>query len=301
MKRPLSILILIAAAIFCGCNKFAPVCDSAYVCASFDISLGNTTKAGIDGDGAAGHVNRCILQIWKGDEIFKTEVRTAPEGTRRFSFKGVLLEPDQTYDFLFWADCGTAEGADLYYSTQSLKNVSLIDPSIGNNDALDAFCGGMQECDIESEYEADLILRRPLAQLNVITADLPDMSTLPLAAEFIPKTVSYSYTACTSFDVREGKSVGEPLLISIKDAPVYGETQPAGECTLAMAYLFPVEEESVSELALIICNVNGSSISSSYDNIPFKTDWRTNVIGSLLTTKGDISVHLNPLFEQEIL
>lgn len=296
MKKFLFILTL-SAAIICGCSKLAPVPET--VCASFDVRMDNATKAAIDSDGAAGHVNRCILQIWKGDEIYKTVIRTAPEGTRRFSFKGVSLEPDQTYDFLFWADCGASEDEDLHYSTTSLKNVSLIDTSIGNNDALDAFCGRMLGCDIDSEFEADLTLLRPLAQLNVITTDLPDLSTLPLAAEFIPKAVSYSYTACTAFDVYQGKAIGEPALISIKDAPVYGNGQPKDNCTLAMSYLFLEGGESLSSLSLTIVNENGTFISSSCDNIPFKTNYRTNVIGNLLTTKGDVSIQLAPLFDDE--
>lgn len=311
MKKSLFILTFVSA-FLCACNKLAPVPEM--VCASFDVSMDNTTKAAMDGDGAAAHVNRCILQIWKGDEVFRTVVRTAPEGTRRFSFRGVLLEPGQTYDFLFWADCGTAQGGDLYYLSQSLKNVSLIDPSIGNNDALDAFCGRILGCDIDDEYEFDLILRRPLAQLNVITADLPALSALPLGGEFIPEVVSYSYTACTAFDVREGRAVGKPVLISVKDAPVYGrlnedvplpdgkssETSPAEMCTLAMSYLFPEEGESVSSLALAIRNENGSVISSSYENIPFRTNWRTNVTGNVLTEKGTFSIQLVPLFDGEI-
>ena len=291
--------MLVVAAIICSCSKLAPVCEPAYVYASFDVSMDNTTKATIDGDGAAGHVNRCVLQIWKGDEIYKTVVRTAPAGTREYSFKGVTLDPECTYDFLFWADCGTAEGGDLYYSTESLKSVRMLCPEGCNNDAADAFCNRISGCTIDSVYETELILRRPLAQLNVIAADLPQIEQLPLCEEFRPQSVSYSYSACTGFDVLEGKTVGEAVAVSVTDAPVYGVTTQDGMRTLAMTYLFPQDGDAVVGFDLAVRNENGTVVTGHVDNLPLKINWRTNVIGNLLTVKGGFSVSVVPMFDGE--
>lgn len=285
-------------ALVCGCSKDAPSGEENLVSASFCVSTGEFTRAADDGDGAAGHVNRCILQIWKGEELYKTEIRTAPAGTREFSFKGVTLNPEETYDFLFWADCGTATGGDLYYSTQSLKNVSMLIPEKGNDDAMDAFCNHLSECTIDTEHETRLILRRPLAQLNVVTRDLLQVKSLPLAGDFAPKSVSYSFYGCTAFDVLGDKTVGEPEFISVKDVPVYGE-ESQGVRTLAMSYLFPQEGESVSAVKIEVTNVNGTTVTSSFDNVPFKANWRTNITGNILTVKGGFSVLLVPMFTDE--
>lgn len=297
MKKYLFILTL-AAALLCGCSKLAPVHET--VCASFDVSMDEYTKATADGDGAAANVNRCILQIWKGNEIYRTEFRTAPAGTREFSFKGVVLNPEDSYDFLFWADCGTETGEDLYYSTESLKNVKMLHPDNGNDDAMDAFCNHLSDCRIDAEYETRLILHRPLAQLNIITRDLPAIAGMALAEEFVPKSVSYSYCGCTCFDVREGLVLGEPVSVLVEDAPVYGNVMEDGACTLAMTYIFPSAGESVSAVDVKVMSVNDAVISASCDNVPLKANYRTNIIGNLLTAEGEFSVSLSPMFDGEI-
>lgn len=292
--------MLIAAAIICGCSKSAPVCEPAYAYASFDVSMGEQTKASIDNDGEAGSVNRCILQIWKGDEIYRTVVRTAPAGTREYSFKGIVLDPEDTYDFLFWADCGTPDGGDLYYYTESLKNVRMLQADKGNDDAADAFCNRLLGCRIESEYETQLILRRPLAQLNVITKDLNDITERTLIPGFVPVSVSYILCGCTGFDVREGKSVGDPVYVTVNDAPIYGKEQEDGSRTLAMTYIFPQAGASVSAVDMRVRSANDAVISASCDNVPLKENYRTNIIGNLLTVKGGFSVCVVPMFDGEI-
>lgn len=300
MNRSLSILMLIAAAFICGCSKLVPVYESECVYASFIVSMDEQTRAAIDDDGAAGSVNRCILQIWKGDEIYKTVVRTAPAGTREYSFNGVALDPEDTYDFLFWADCGTEDGGDLYYSTESLRNVTMLNPEKGNDDAADAFCNRVLGHRVGSEYATRLILRRPLAQLNIITKDLPAIAGMTLAEDFAPKSVSYSYCGCTCFDVREGLVLGEPVSVLVEDAPVYGNVMEDGACTLAMTYIFPSAGESVSAVDVKVRSVNDAVISASCDNVPLKANYRTNIIGNLLTAEGEFSVSLSPMFDGEI-
>lgn len=301
MKKALFILTIIAAAILCGCSKFPTAPEESPASISINVSMDEgLTKATADGDGAAANVNRCILQIWNGDELYKTIVRTAPAGTREYSFKGVALNPEETYDFLFWADCGTADGADLYYSTESLRNVTMLQAERGNDDAADAFCNRVLGCRIETEYETRLILHRPLAQLNFITRDLSAIAGMVLAEVFVPKSISYSCSGCAGFDVREGKSVGEPVHISVNDAPIYGKIGEDGSCTLAMTYFFPQSGESVSAVDMKVRGENDAVISASCDNVPFKANYRTNIIGNLLTAEGEFSVSISPIFDGEI-
>lgn len=301
MKRLLFILTLIATAILCGCSKFTTAPGENPQGISFIVSMDDgLTKATIDGDGAGANVNRCILQIWDGETLYKTIVRTAPAGTREYSFKGVTLDPEGSYDFLFWADCGTSDGGDLYYSTESLKHVRMLHPENGNDDALDAFCNYLSDCQIDTEYETRLTLRRPLAQLNVIAGDLPSVGVMPLAEEFVPKSVSYSFSGCTGFDVLRNAAVGDPEIISVTDAPIYGEVTEEGFCTIAMTYAFPQDGKSVSAVDIKVKSANDVVIATSCDNVKFMTNYRTNIIGYLMTVEGEFSVTLSPMFDGEI-
>ena len=300
MKKSLFILTLFAAAILCSCSRIVP--EKAFVSASFSVGMDDgLTKATIDGDGAAANVNRCIIQIWNGDNLYKTIVKTAPAGTRKYYFRNIILKAEETYDFLFWADCGTSDGGDLYYSTQSLKNVRMLQPERGNDDAADAFCNRILGFRTETEYEGDLILHRPLAQLNIISKDLGAVTEIPLAGEFAPVGISYSFSGCTAFDVREGKSVGEPVPVSVNDVPVYGQTVEDGSCTLAMSYIFPYGGKSVSAVDFKVRSANGAVISTSCENVPLQENYRTNIMGSVMTASGEFSVSVSPMFDGEYL
>jgi len=299
LKKFYSILILLAAVLLPGCTRESIV-PSAPVGVEFDVAIDGGDKASFDKDGQAAHVNRCILQIWNGDKIYKTIVKTAPAGTRHFNFKGVILDPEESYDFLFWADCGRESGEDLYYNSSSLKNVSLINPYAGNNDALDAFCNRVLDCHFDDKYEERLILRRPLAQLNIITEDIPSIASLPVAEQFAPESVSLTYYGCSAFDVYANVPVGSPVQYRTADLPVYGELSvsgvPSEKCTLAMIYVLPDVGSSASAVHLSTRCKNGTRIESDFEDVPLVSNYRTNVRGNILTVKGGFEIIVSPYF-----
>lgn len=287
------------AAVLGGCTSESRL-DSGSAVVSFAVNLKDASRASSERDGNAAHVNRCVLQIWKGEEIYRTVVETAPAGDGFFHFKRILLEPGETYDYLFWADCGTADGGDKYYSTTSLKNVRMLDASIGNDDAMDAFCNRLAGCKVDNDYEMTLTLYRPLAQLNVIVDDYSGIAGFQVQNEFRPVDVSYSYRGCTAFNVLTNKSVGDAVMIDVKDVPVFDGVAASDSLKIVMAYLFPFNGESVSAVDLTIRNANGSTTSSHFDNIPFKQNYRTNIRGRLMTVSGSFSIIVEPLFDGEI-
>jgi len=267
---------------------------------SFAVNLKDASRASSERDGNAAHVNRCVLQIWKGEEIYRTVVETALAGDGFFHFKRILLEPGETYDYLFWADCGTADGGDKYYSTASLKNVRLLDASVGNNDALDAFCNKLQDCKVDDDYDITLTLYRPLAQLNVFADDFSGIAGQQVQNEFRPVAVSYSYQGCTAFNVLTNKSVGDAVMIDVKDVSVFDDVAASDSLKIVMTYLFPYNGESVSAIDLTIKNANGSTVGSRFENVPFKQNYRTNIRGRLMTVSGSFSIIVEPLFDGEI-
>ena len=90
------------------------------------------TKAVNDDFGQGGSVNRCILEIYYKNELYK-RIEKGVAG-KQITFDNLNLIPSQEYDFVFWADCATEKTAgstttfeDKIYKTTNtggLQNMS---------------------------------------------------------------------------------------------------------------------------------------------------------------------------------
>jgi len=291
----LTVLLLLSS-----CTK-----ENQWSAATFDVVIPDSapTRGSADGDGAGAKINRFIMQIWMDGVIFRTEIGTAPEGTRQYTFKSVPLTDNHVYDFLFWADCGNQDGTDRYYNTSSLKNVSIKDMTAACLDATDAFCNQPDALlpegqkligqKVKGEFTRTILLKRPLAQLNIITTDLDKLKSRDLADDIKPVTVDFSYTACTAFSVYSNTSVGAAQTIKYTDKPLYN-IEATG--TMAMSYLFPFEGEDVSTVSFKAKTATGAEIVNIVDNVPFKRNYRTNISGSLLTEEGNFKLIVDPMW-----
>ena len=138
---------------------------------SLKANASTHSKAVSDGDGAAANVNRYICEVYTGGNRYMRKVNTVTAGTLQTTFDFKLVK-GQTYDLLFWADCGNADGSDLYYNTASLKNVEVLTTQISCTDKRDAFFGNDQIALGETQITKTVYLKRPFAQLNIITTDI---------------------------------------------------------------------------------------------------------------------------------
>ena len=115
------------------------------------------------------------------------------------------LDMDKTYKVAFWAQ-NSGTGA---YDTQDLTQVKVNYAAAANNDELrDAFCALSDTID-KSSTANEVILRRPLAQVNVGTTGWDYEG----AAMLKPSAVSYTQSEITLegvaqyYDVLEGKAL----------------------------------------------------------------------------------------------
>jgi len=300
MKRllfSLTVLLLLSS-----CAK-----ENQWSAATIDVVVPDLsqTRGSADGDGAGAKINRFIMQIWMDGVVLRTEIGTAPAGTKQYSFKSVPLTDNHVYDFLFWADCGNSDGTDLYYNTSSLKNVSIKDMTAACLDATDAFCNQpdavLEEGQkligqkVKGEFKRTVVLRRPLAQLNIITTDLAKLKSVDLADDVKPVKVDFSYTACTAFSVYTNSSVGDARTVQYTDKPLYN-IEATG--TMAMSYLFPANGEDVSRVTFKAKTATGAEVVNIVDNVPFKRNYRTNISGALLTEEGNFKLTVDPIWEQ---
>ena len=257
---------------------------------SVTVPQGIQTRATGDGDGSM--VNRCILEIYRDGALYgERKVSTVTSGKATFS--DLRLVAQQTYDFVFWADCAD-NGVDKYYDTESgLTQISAKEYK-GNEERFDAFFLCQKDYKVEASFnETGWVLKRPFGQLNIKTDDLGDIPT-----ELQPDAVSVVFKNLpTSFNALEGVTNEATQ----EEVTYKANILDAASGKLTVDYLWASEEESatLSDFTMTFLN-NDTEIctNDAFTNIPIRRNYRTMVSGNLLTKKGTINVTIDPNFDE---
>ena len=279
---------------------------------TFEVSADNiATKAAIDRDGNGTAVNRFIMEVYLAkttgelvllDRQVKAPTAASPKST---SFNLTLIK-DQEYKVLFWADKGTDAMGDLYYkTTDNLQNVSFLNAARkGNNDALDAFSKMevITRAESKAGFSKSVKLTRPFGQVNFITTDIPAINNLSGGSQFLPTDVKVSYTTCTGFNVLTQTGTGSEAIEYT--APVYSAMDPAtnpAKYTLSMDYMLTAtSDRETRNLVKLTALANGYELTTvEVINYPVQRNYRTNIIGKILTGDATFDITIDPIYGGE--
>ena len=309
--KTLSASVLMALALT-ACQKEEFGGNEAEGIYTFEVSADNiATKAAIDRDGNGTAVNRFIMEVYLAkttgelvllDRQVKAPTAASPKST---SFNLTLIK-DQEYKVLFWADKGTDAMGDLYYkTTDNLQNVSFLNAARkGNNDALDAFSKMEVITREESKagFSKSVQLTRPFGQVNFITTDIPAIRALSGGSDFLPTDVRVSYTTCTGFNVLTQTGTGSEAIEYT--APVYSAMDPAtnpAKYTLSMDYMLTAtSDRETRNLVKLTALANGYELTTvEVANYPVQRNYRTNIIGKILTGDVTFNITIDPIYDGE--
>ena len=200
---------------------------------------------------------------------------------------------DQDYTVLFWAN---KQGMD-YFDLTDLRQVG-VKQAASNNDDRDAFCGKDQLAQHDGAQSKTVELKRPFAQINIATlVNAVDYDINPVSSLVKVKDIPVSYNVFT------GEPVGDE-----GEVEYTVNTVPAGNLTVngtdykkvAMNYaLVPAtaDNSATVEVYYEINTANGT-VKSSIPNVPVKKNYRTNIIGNLLTSNASYTIELKPGFDE---
>ena len=309
--KTLSASVLMALALT-ACQKEEFGGNEAEGIYTFEVSADNiATKAAIDRDGNGTAVNRFIMEVYLAkttgelvllDRQVKAPTAASPKST---SFNLTLIK-DQEYKVLFWADKGTDAMGDLYYkTTDNLQNVSFLEAARkGNNDALDAFSKMevITRAESKAGFSKSVKLTRPFGQVNFITTDIPAINALTGGSAFLPTDVKVSYTTCTGFNVLTQTGTGSEAIEYT--APVYSAMDPAtnpAKYTLSMDYMLTAtSDRETRNLVKLTALANGYELTTvEVANYPVQRNYRTNIIGKILTGDVTFNITIDPIYDGE--
>ena len=283
-----------------GCNKeqVTEVPDGQMVDVTFTAALPGEMATKTIGDGQT--AKNLYVSVYENDAdkthlvgLDKTATFTDLKTQVTFS-----LVKGKTYNFVFWAQA--SEGAP--YDVTDLKNIKVKDYTTGANDEKrDAFYATRKELKVNGSLTETIKLYRPFAQVNFATADYADA----MKAGFNPAVSSFTASeAATTFDTfaEEGKDKVEVALTETEiPADVLKTLDGVTYTRLAMNYLIPVGKQGEShniDVAATFKANNGEAVTVSAPNAPVQNNYRTNILGNLLTSQVIFNVEIVPIFNE---
>lgn len=291
-------------AVSCNKEQVTEVPDGQMVDVTFTAALPGEMATKALGDGQT--AKTLHVSVYENDaekthlgDLDKTATFTDLKTQVTFS-----LVKGKTYNFVFWAQ---AEGATCY-DIEDLKNIKIsYEGAVANDENRDAFYATRKELKVNGALTETIKLYRPFAQVNFGTADLFDAA----AAGFIPAQSAFTATDVANvFDTfnAEGKVEGpatDKVTFAKAEIPGGGETLVTKDGTkylwMTMNYILPVGkqgEKHISNVTAEFIPESGDPITASAPQAPVQNNYRTNILGNLLTSQVIFNVEIVPIFNE---
>ena len=279
MKK-LIYLLLAVPLFFTSCNKEEGIVSEESVQVSFITELPKRigTRAGTTDL----NVNKVVCAVFEdGEEIITLrEVITIQEG-EDIVFAPRLIK-GRTYEVVFWA---------MKDNNYDMTAITRTSGTTATENDFDAFTESV-EIEVTGSKSETVTLKRPLAQLNLgVTSE--DWNAVASVETFgmTPTKMVIKLTGKDTFNALAGAITGEEKELTYT-LDVSGEGLVAGENTyksIAMCYIYPDAGQENIDITYTIYDQNNEAIREdvTIQNIPLENNYRTNVVGGLLT--GTIS------------
>lgn len=222
------------------------------------------------------------------------------------------LVKDQKYNFIFWAQTPV----DGYYTidgTEGLKKITA-DYSThkgANDENRDAFFAVEKDLVISGPVSKTVTLTRPLAQVNIGTLDELKAGTATAPAIDLTDATSKVVVKDVPTVFAPLATTPETMFSGASDVTFQAAAVPTEKLSvkgveydyLAMNYVFAPAEGTICNLTAEFSLTGMEPISLSSPATPLKRNYRTNILGKLLTSTADFIVVVDPAFagdEEEV-
>ena len=218
----------------------------------------------------------------------------------------VTLAKGTTYKAIFWAQ-NSACGA---YTVSDDMKVTIDYAGINNDESRDAFFASSDPFTVDGST-VSVVLKRPFAQVNVGA---------------FPWDVEYAEESGMNVALSAANISGVPNIINLFDGAVEGEVDVVYTQSsipqenlyvdmdedgvdeaydyISMSYILAAPESSVHAMSFTISDLdNGVStvLESGLSSVPVKRNWRTNIVGQVLTGEMTFNIKIDPSYEGETL
>ena len=284
-------------AVSCNKEQVTEVHDGQTVDVTFTAALPGEMATKAIGDGQT--AKKLYVSVYENDDaktkldLDKTATFTDLKTQVTFS-----LVKGKTYNFVFWAQA--AEGAP--YDVTDLKNIKIsYEGAEANDEKRDAFYATRKELKVNGALTETIKLYRPFAQVNFGTADYE----AAVAAGVEPvKSVFTATDVATIFDTFEAEGKEAKDVVTFTESALPGETlvTKAGDYKwMTMNYILPMGKQDAKHISNVTAEFipeTGITVKASSPQTPVQNNYRTNILGNLLTSQVIFNVEIVPIFNE---
>ncbi|MBP3662526.1 MAG: right-handed parallel beta-helix repeat-containing protein [Bacteroidales bacterium] len=274
--------------------------------ATFTVTVPGETATKAFSDGT--NINKVLYEIYKTDEVETATAQPLAKGAVSMSNKEATvtfdLLQDQEYTVIFWAQKSVnEEGTNKYYNTGDLRTVSINAATAlnANDEDRAAFFKRVDFATPMAEVK-EVELVRPFAQLNLGTTATSLNPVQPGQTQGYTINVEKSYVKVeglsTTFNTLTGVAAEEDndFEFALYETPYAQDNTEVLEVNgvkyhyVGMNYFFVSKNEDLVTVSYKIKTDKGEITNENIINVPVKANYRTNIIGNLLTTEADFEI-----------
>ena len=294
--------------------------NEAQVTFSLAAEGGIATRAISDGTGA----KKLVYAVYNASgELIETIANTDVNGqiVDNSAFDNGLTEnvtitlaKGQQYTVAFWAQNPNCTA----YTTTDLKNVTIDYAGLNNDETRDAFFKA-ETFTVTGNTEIDVVLKRPFAQINVGVYQT-DWDAAKASGIEIEKSKVTIENAATSINLLTGEVGGEqtveygfdiipaqfatPETLDVdldKDGTKENYVYPSMSYILANDETTGYAKTALEDLDFTFAPISGNNInfSEGLNAVPVQRNWRTNIIGKILTGDVTFNITIDPIYDGE--
>lgn len=284
-------------AVSCNKEQVTEVPDGQMVDVTFTAALPGEMATKAIGDGQT--AKTLHVSVYENDDA-KTkldldQIATFTDLKTQVTFS---LVKGKTYNFVFWAQA--AEGAP--YDVTDLKNIKIsYEGAEANDEKRDAFYATRKELKVNGALTETIKLYRPFAQVNFGTADYE----AAVAAGVEPvKSVFTATDVATVFDTFEAEGKEAKDVVTFTESALPGETlvTKAGDYKwMTMNYILPMGKQDAKHISNVTAEFipeTGITVKASSPQTPVQNNYRTNILGNLLTSQVIFNIEIVPIFNE---
>lgn len=294
MKK-LIYLLLAMPLFFTSCSKDEEMANEESVQVSFSTEL--PRRIGTRTGTTDLNVDNVVCAVFENRE----EISTLRDTIIIQDGEDIVFAPrlikGRTYDVVFWAM------KENNYDVGNMTAITRTSGTSAKESDFDAFTECV-EVEVTGSKSETVTLKRPLAQLNLgVTSE--DWNAVASEETFgmTPTKMVIELTGKDTFNALTGATTGEDKNVT-RTLVVSGEDLVAGENTyksIAMCYVYPEAGKENIDITYTICDQNDKVIreDATIQNIPLENNYRTNVVGGLLTGTITYTITFEKDFNEE--
>ncbi|MBR5823292.1 MAG: hypothetical protein IKY67_04045 [Paludibacteraceae bacterium] len=309
MKKIYFGIVTLAVMLFVtACSQNEPQQDEALVTFSVGVEDANITRAYSDGTTA----NQLIYSIFNENGT-KVIISKVTENNLTDLLEGhtvtVSLAKGHTYTAVFWAQNSACKA----YTISEDMHVTIDYTGLNNDETRDAFFAASEPFTVNNNLSQDVILKRPFAQVNVgaYEYDYTYAKENKLNVTLSSATITDVPSVINLYD----GSVSQPVNVeyTLNNIPtgdnekLHVDVNQDGEKEyyryLSMCYILADPVGSTHTMSFKFKDIENDKLvgfSEGLENVPTKRNWRTNLVGQILTGPANFLVIIDPTYDGEI-